>query len=92
MAGKLRVVEVDSEIFDDVFLEACTRVVELNIKENNQTVSPYMETVEVDKKKVRIFNTYKILVNAGYHGLAKKLRNMIMESSKIDLMNEPIQV
>jgi len=82
---------VDSEIFDDVFLEACTRVLEQNIKVNNTIVAPFMETRLKNRKKMYIFNTYKILINAGQYVYAENLRTNFKKQTQIDLKYEPIK-
>ena len=38
-----KIISIDNDIFDDVLGEACTRALSDNIKENNMTVSPFME-------------------------------------------------
>jgi hypothetical protein len=86
-----KTVSVDSDIFDDVLGEACTRVLSENIKENNMTVSPFIEARLKNGKQIYIYNTYKILINAGYYTYAENLRTNFKSQTQIDLKNEPIR-
>lgn len=84
-------IDVDIEIFDDVLLEACTRGLENAIKNGNLTVTPYIQAGEKNTSSITIYNTYKILINAGYHSFAKALRDRVKMDSKVDLEKEPIK-
>lgn len=90
-AGWEEEVIIDSDIFDDIFLEACTRVLENHIKVGNLLVSPFMETRLKRGKNIYIFNTYKILINASFHEYAENLRENFKRESNIDLSKEPIK-
>ncbi len=83
-------IKIDSRIFDDVYIEACTRILENNIRGGNLAVSPFMEANLKNKKDIFIFNTYKILSNAGYHTYAENLRFNFKKQTAIDLKYEPI--
>ena len=85
------VVNVDPSIFDDVFVEACTQALEINFKDKNTVVAPFMEASIKNGKELYIFNTYKILVNAGFHVYAENLRVNVKEKMKVDLRDEPIK-
>lgn len=82
---------IDDEIFDDIFVEACTRSVEENIKENNMNVSAFMQSKLKNGKKIFIYNTYKILTNAGYYTYAENLRTNFKNQTRIDLKHEPLK-
>ena len=87
-------VEVDSEIHDDVYTEAATRVIEANKNTPNFTVSVVMECFDkedvknIDKHFVR--NTYFILVNASLHEKAEMLRLNFLKANKIDLQKQSL--
>jgi len=82
---------IDDDIFDDVLAEACTRAITENLKEKNMIVSPFMEAKLKNGKRVYIYNTYKILINAGYHTFAENLRFNFKNQTRVDLKNEPIR-
>ena len=84
-------VSVNADDFDDIFVEACTRALEKNISESNMLVAPFMEARIKKTKSVFIFNSYKILVNAGFHTYAENLRKNVKRQMKVDLQNEPIK-
>ena len=84
-------IQIDDDIFDDVYVEACTRILEKNIRVGNLTVSPFMEANIKNRKKIFVFNTYKILINAGYHKFAENLRFNFKKQTSIDLKYEPIK-
>jgi len=83
---------IDDDIFDDVLVEACTQAITENIKNKNMTVSPFME-VRLNKKgsRVYIYNTYKVLINAGYYTHAENLRYNFRTQTHIDLKTEPMR-
>jgi len=82
---------IDDDTFDDVLGEACTRAITDNIKDKNMTVSPFMEAKLKSGKNVFIYNTYKILMNAGYYTYAENLRSNFKNQTRIDLKYEPIR-
>ena len=90
-AGWEKIVNVDSDIFDDVYVEACTQAIESNFKSNNMLVAPFIEAFVKNGKNVYIFNAYKILSNAGYHVFAENLRENVKKNMSVDLRNEPIR-
>ena len=64
---------------------------ENHIKNDNFIVSPCIETTLKGKgKRVYIFNTYKILINASNYILAENLRKNFKAESNIDLNDEPL--
>lgn len=77
--------------FDDPFMEACTRVVELKKKtEQNLFLPPFM-IAKYDRKnaKEKIYNTYIVLSNSGLHKQAENLRVKFRQDSGVDLKEEP---
>jgi hypothetical protein len=38
-----------------------------------------------------VYNTYKILINAGFHSKAEILRSVFLSKTKVDLADEPIK-
>jgi hypothetical protein len=90
-------VEVDSNLFDDIFVEAATRVVE-KYKKN----MPFFHKLKVvvdcrEGKQLKVkpkvsysLNMYFILINAGLYSIAELLREKTNELYKIDLIKEPI--
>jgi hypothetical protein len=90
-AGWSRVIIIDKSLFDDVYVEACTQVIELNFKEKNMLVAPFIEASLKNGKRFFIFNSYKILSNAGYHTFAENLRRNVKQNMCVDLKNEPIR-
>ena len=86
-----------NESFDDsgdVMLEACTRILEQNIKQKEKhTVGPVMEVVlhKSNKMKMCVYNTYKVLINASMHKHADVLRTIFIKNHKIDLNEEPLK-
>jgi len=88
-----REISVDSDICDDIYLEACTQAIELNIKDKKLIMVPFIEARikdEPDKKKFKLYNAYKVLINASYHRYAKILRAEFKKINNIDLDDGPI--
>jgi hypothetical protein len=87
--------EIDSEIFDDTNLEAATRFVEHYISNNNLKISPTLNTYE--KRDVKNpnkhvnYNSYYIIVNAGYYKKAENMRSNFLKISNIDLKKESLK-
>lgn len=90
------VIEVDENVFEDAYVEACTRAIEFKVKNLGQyddlMVNPIMvcKKLHVKKSKEKFINTYKVLLNAGYPTRAELLREIFMENVKIDLASEPL--
>lgn len=93
--GKKSRVTVDSAVFDDVFIEAATRVVEKQKK--NPT---YFHRIRIiaecyerkDEKKIENhfhINMYHVLINAGLYDVAELLREKTLNLHKVDLQLEP---
>ena len=88
-------VPIDSEVFDDVYMEAATRSIEKKTDDPDFKVAVIMECWE--KKNVKkddkhfVYNTYFVLVNAGLHSKAEMLRINFMKLHSIDLQKENIR-
>lgn len=83
--------EINTDIFDDPYLEAITRAVEV-IKKNRHGIIKAFATVW-DKKtpnKKYLYNSYWILVNAACYAKAEQLREKFKLQSDCDLAKEPI--
>jgi hypothetical protein len=90
------IVEVDNSIFDDYKVEACTQAMERAISNGNSTVTALLQCWlepknNKSKKTVSVYNTYKILINAGFHSKAEILRSVFLSRTKVDLADEPIK-
>jgi hypothetical protein len=89
------IAEIDASIFDDVYMEAATRIIEKKKNEEDLQVAVVMECWE--KKDVKkpdkhfMYNTYFILINAGLHEKAEILRFNFMSSHNIDLQKESLK-
>ena len=87
--------EIDSELFDDVYVEAATRAVEKRMKMPNFMVAVIIECWEKkDFKKSDkhyCYNTYRVLINAGMHNKAEILRSNFMKLHGIDLQKESLK-
>lgn len=83
-------VQVDTDIFEDFYTEACTRAVEINIKNKQSAITPFVEVRLKSDDKFKVFNVYKILINASYHIHAQVLRDNFKKACDIDLNDEPL--
>jgi len=81
----------DSALYDDVLLEACTRLLEDNIKNKNLNVTAFMEAKFKNEKNTHLYNTYKVLINGSFHRYAENLRKTCIYVWKVDLSKEPIK-
>lgn len=90
-------VEVDAAIFDDIFIEAATRVVEHHKKDIKfftklMIISECYENKDAKKpEKHYQINMYHILVNAGLYSLGELLREKTKNLHNIDLQLEPVR-
>jgi hypothetical protein len=90
-------IEVNSDIFEDYRLEACTQVVEKLFNLGVYKVTPFMYCEDIDTSgvtptvNVATYNTYKVIINASFHDKAEKLRQIFLNQNNIDLATEPIQ-
>lgn len=90
-------ITVDETIFDDPHVEACTLCVEKKIMEADEEgadflVNPVMYVKSTKRKnaRVKVINTYKVLMNAGYPDRAELLRKVFYMNTDVDLADEPL--
>jgi hypothetical protein len=81
------------DIFDDPFMEACTRIIEFKRQQSHHLSVPPCLIACLDRKgaKMHVYNTYMVLINAGFYVYAENLRDRFMKDSGIDLQKEPIK-
>jgi hypothetical protein len=88
-------VEIDSEVFEDVYVEAATRAIEKRKDLPGFKVTVILECWEKrDFKKPEkhfCYNTYRVLINAGMHKKAEMLRINFMKLHGIDLQKESLK-
>ena len=78
---------VDTECFDDAYLEGATRVVEKNRNSSVISVGP---TIRIRiGKQYRNYNSYWILVNAACYPVAEQMRAAVKARFKVDLATQP---
>ncbi len=83
--------DIDTDIFDDPFMEAATRAVEkTKRKKHNGIIRPVADCWDKKiPKKTYPYNSYWILVNAGCYGKAEQLREKFKLQTDCDLAMEP---
>jgi hypothetical protein len=87
--------EVDTEIFDDVYLEAATRFVDQHIRKQNSKIAPILFAYE--KKDIKNFNnhfcynSYYVIINAGFYRKAEIMRRNFLTVTGIDLQKESLK-
>ena len=91
-ANEESAIDVEPDLFEDIFLEACTRLLERNIKSGNYTVGPYINVrLKRSRSKIYTYNTYLVLINASHHYYAENLRTAFKKQTSIDLKCEPMK-
>lgn len=88
-----KIVSIDADIFDDIYAEACTRILEQMAKDKQIRLAAVMicwSEADVGKKMLT-YNSYKILINAGLHTQAEYLRKNLYKQTQIDWASEPIK-
>ena len=88
--------EIDSEIFDDVYLEAATRAIENKKKSLEKfDITVFLECWEkkdfAKPNKHFCYNTYYVLINSGMHENAEIFRSNCIKINKIDLRLENLK-
>jgi len=87
--------EIDPEIFDDVYVEAATRAIEKRKDLDGFKVTVVLECWEKkDFKKLDkhfCYNTYYVLINAGMYEKAEMLRLNFIRMHGIDLQKESLK-
>ncbi len=86
---------IDSEIFDDVYVEAATRAVEKRQNLPGFKVGVIIECWEkkdfTKPQKHICYNTYRVLINAGLHDKAEMMRHNFLKMYGTDLRNESLK-
>lgn len=86
---------VDSDIFDDVYLEAATRFAEHHVKKQNAKIAPILTSYE--KKDAKnyskhfCYNSYYVIINAGFHKKAEIMRRNFLTVAGVDLQKENLK-
>jgi len=87
-------IEVDANLFDDVYMEAATRVIEKNRDTPDFTVAIIMVCYDKkDEKNINkhiCYNTYFVLVNAALYEKAELLRLNFLKATKIDIQKQSL--
>ena len=82
--------EINTEVFEDPFMEAATRAVEKSKKSCGAIIRPVIVCWEKKTpKKIQTYNSYWVLVNAGCYKKAEQLREKFKMQHNIDLKTEP---
>lgn len=82
---------IDTEIFDDPFMEAATRAVEKTKIKKYGIIRAITECWEKKTpKKTEMYNSYWVLVNASCFSKAEQLREKFLMQTNCDLAKEPI--
>lgn len=95
--GKKSQVTVDADTFEDIFIEAATRVVER--QRGNQAFFSKIKVIglcyckedEERPENHQQINLYHIMVNAGMYDLAELLREKTKNLHNVDLQIEPVR-
>jgi len=93
--GKKSQVTVDTELHDDIFIEAATRVIEkyrsdMSFFHKIRIIGEcYEKADETDINKHYQINMYHILMNAGLYSVAELLREKARNLHNVDLQLEP---
>jgi len=89
------VFDIDSSIFDDIYMEAATRALEKRKDGEKFLVTVIMECYQKrDEKKPDkhfVYNTYFVLINAGLHQKAEIMRFNFMKTHGVDLRKESLK-
>jgi hypothetical protein len=82
--------DIDTDIFDDPYLEAATRAVEISKAEMHSIIRAVAECWDKKiPKKSYMYNSYWILVNAACYNKAELLREKFKAQTDCDLALEP---
>ena len=88
-------IEIDSEIFDDVYIEAATRAVEKRKNLPGFKITIILECWEKrdfkNPNKHFCYNTYHVFINAGMYDKAEVLRMNFIKIHGIDLQKESLK-
>ena len=88
-------INVDADLFDDVYLEAATQTMDKLKNDPTLKVTPVFECWEKkDAKNINkhyCYNTYFVMINAGMHVKAEILRINFRKVHGTDLQKESIK-
>ena len=85
-------IQVDSDVFEDVYIEACTRAIEKMAKKKKINIGSVMVCWESgDSKNPVTCNSYKMLINAGLHYVAAAAKKNLSAQGDIDWESEPFR-
>jgi hypothetical protein len=83
---------VDADVFEDVYVEACTQIIEKMVKNKKLNIGPTLTCwIEGDIENIVTCNSYKILINAGYHKLAEAVKQELLKKTSMDWSTEPVR-
>ena len=90
-ADNVQEYEIDNSIFDDPYMEAATRAIEKTKSKRHGIIRPVTECWnKKTPKKLVMYNSYWILVNAACYNKAELLREKFKAQYDYDLAKEPI--
>ena len=88
-------VDIDGDIFDDVYMEAATRVIEKNKDTPNFSVSIVMKCYDKKDENIPdkhfVYNTFFVLINAAMYAKAELLRLNFLKIHKIDIQKQGLK-
>ena len=88
-------IEIDSDVFDDVYIEAATRAVEsrINLPDFKLTVMLVCWEKKNFSKPEKHFgyNTYQILINGAFHNKAEVFRQNCIKLNGLDMKKENLK-
>jgi hypothetical protein len=88
-------IKIDSEIFDDIYMEAATRCIEKRKDDEDLKLAIILECWEKKEtnnpNKHFCYNTYYVMNNAGLYTKAELLRHNFKLISNIDLKKESMR-
>jgi hypothetical protein len=90
-ADNVQEIDIDTNLFDDPYMEAATRAVEKSKMKNGSMIRPVTTCWEkTNPKKGELYNSYWVLVNAACYTKAELLREKFKAQTDCDLAKEPV--
>lgn len=90
-ADNVQEFDINTEIFDDPYLEAATRAVEKTRKQKHGIIKAVTECWDKKTpKRPHLYNSYWLLVNASCYSKAELLREKFKAQTDCDLKKEPL--
>lgn len=87
--------DIDTTVFDDIYLEAATRFAEEHVNKIHAKISAVLTAYETkythDVNKHISYNSYFVIINAGFHKKAEIMRKNFLAAAKIDLKYESLK-